>query len=660
MSDHIVDGGNALEESGTLNYGALHLAAFFLFLLPAGYTLLLDDHLGTVSASVLVQAMLLQGVLLLLPELLSKRLNRLRPSPVFNQLVIVCFLLAGIAGAAFLLPSNLSRVIPALLAVVTIALWGIGGAKIEISGRLVRNTLCWLALLGFFYAVVYGVGHHTLAFAKAMIGRQGNIDTLFHASIAESIHQTGIASTGLDGNIYLHYHWFSHFVLGGLAEVCGTYSLAFYHLFYAPLFITLLLKGFSLVTHQLAVRLNFKAPSPLMYLLFFVAVYAIPFPALRYGHPFPGESFTFSLLIATGLLYTLLRYEKRPEGLDFLLLVTVGITLCLMLGFTKISTGFACIGAVVFVGWYRLSLKQNLLLLPLFGVIAWLVLRFVFPASRKVFELQLAERLRNLFIESGGVYYLLFPLIVLALFAFFYHRRTGHGFREILKTALLPSVYLAAVVIWGLSSLGGLAASALFPDMMLFTFTGIFLTLPLLVIMLPPLIGVSSTKAVWGIGLIVLLLLITNMRVLFFPLKTMEVIKEASIAPDAVPRSELYRDLFAIRGEYASKTTGVYIPQAESWFYESRDSLNIASPCTVPALSGYPMIGGVLQADLEHGNNTYGMIHYKERTTSAPTNLAEAKERAVQLGIRNVIMYERIEGKVRRTLHNVPASGADN
>jgi len=63
-----------------------------------------------------------------------------------------------------------------------------------------------------------GKSHNPLYFEKIALG-EAHIDLMYHAGIANLMKTHGFATTGMDGNVYLPYHWASHFVAGRFSNL---------------------------------------------------------------------------------------------------------------------------------------------------------------------------------------------------------------------------------------------------------------------------------------------------------------------------------------------------------------------------------------------------------------------------------------------------------
>lgn len=89
-----------------------------------------------------------------------------------------------------------------------------------------------------------GKSHNPLYFEKIALG-EAHIDLVYHAGIANLMKTHGFATTGMDGNVYLPYHWASHFVAGRFSELLNIEPVKFYnfslYVVFLPLFFKVLL-----------------------------------------------------------------------------------------------------------------------------------------------------------------------------------------------------------------------------------------------------------------------------------------------------------------------------------------------------------------------------------------------------------------------------------
>ncbi|WLA54283.1 hypothetical protein [Bradyrhizobium diazoefficiens] len=244
-------------------------------------------------------------------------------------------------------------VYPILLAVVLV-----GARRFAVLvNSMARRTLTLAVISGcgagvLYFFVVNSKGYATvLTPEQAMTGLQ-HLDTLFHASIANMLVNSGHLSTGLDGFMPIKYHVLSHIWLGCIGLWLGVTTLESYYLAAQIIAIPLLL--FSLITAGLLLRRSAKGLSdsalatlvPLLLLMV-----ADLWGASSY---LVSESYFLSLLLfllAMPLLAEIAD-ERSPLGSPLIALTIAGALVL----FAKISVGVIFWGAVGFLLWRRLGL----------------------------------------------------------------------------------------------------------------------------------------------------------------------------------------------------------------------------------------------------------------------------------------------------------------
>src|SRR5437868_5082492 len=104
-----------------------------------------------------------------------------------------------------------------------------------------RSQLITVLLFGFFSAAyLWGTVDRDPLFKEQLIMGLTPLDTLFHSALSRMLQVHGVSSTGLDGLPYLSYHFGSHWLFAGWANLLGITTLEFYEcgfpIVFAPLF----------------------------------------------------------------------------------------------------------------------------------------------------------------------------------------------------------------------------------------------------------------------------------------------------------------------------------------------------------------------------------------------------------------------------------------
>ncbi|MEA5616577.1 hypothetical protein VB711_01805 [Cronbergia sp. UHCC 0137] len=114
-----------------------------------------------------------------------------------------------------------------LLAINYIIFWQPGTTRQNF--RFILVTILFSLYIASFK---YGTGYLNPLFTEGLIQKNAHIDQLFHAAISNIIKTYGIPSTGIDGLVYLPYHYGSHWLFAHLSSLLNMEILIFYQLAY--------------------------------------------------------------------------------------------------------------------------------------------------------------------------------------------------------------------------------------------------------------------------------------------------------------------------------------------------------------------------------------------------------------------------------------------
>ena len=83
----------------------------------------------------------------------------------------------------------------------------------------------------------WGIGYQNPLLVEGICFGHAQIDTLYHATIANMIRTYGVPSTGLDGLPYILYHVGSHWLFARLSNLINIPVIDFYNRAYAVIFV---------------------------------------------------------------------------------------------------------------------------------------------------------------------------------------------------------------------------------------------------------------------------------------------------------------------------------------------------------------------------------------------------------------------------------------
>ncbi len=207
-----------------------------------------------------------------------------------------------------------------------------------------------LAGLGYFLLVNAQGYTNVLSPEQALVGTS-NLDTLFHASIANMLVKHGELSTGLDGFVPLKYHFLSHIWLGCVGLWLGTDTLTAYFVGAQVVAIPMLFFSLSLGTHALRPAgqgLNGGALVVLFPLLLLVLT-EITGPTSY----LVSESYFLAIIIYLLALPSLAEISRTGRGRRLGLLAACLAVATILMGLSKVS-----VGAVFAVPFAYLLLRQ--------------------------------------------------------------------------------------------------------------------------------------------------------------------------------------------------------------------------------------------------------------------------------------------------------------
>jgi hypothetical protein len=236
---------------------------------------------------------------------------------------------AGVLTACFLHRSEFSKLLGARRSkVLVIGLLGMAAIPLALLSLYSPDLQLDLVNL---HALGYGSVHQ---------------DTLFHASIASMLADRNIPSTGLHGTPFLHYHFFSHWLIGHAARCLGLSIYSTYCVINSVLIVPLVL-----VMCLVAGEMMESSSTTLEFLLrvliliglvlgFFGYDQGTLFARYKVQADLPSESYNLSIVF----LLMIMALLRRPATWKEVILV---FGLCLLAIITKVSVGFVCFGFLV-------------------------------------------------------------------------------------------------------------------------------------------------------------------------------------------------------------------------------------------------------------------------------------------------------------------------
>jgi len=204
----------------------------------------------------------------------------------------------------------------------------------------------------YFIALIWGGKcHNPLYFEKIALG-EAHIDLMYHATISNLMQTHGFATTGMDGNVYLPYHWASHFVAGRFSDLLDIAPVKFYNFSLYVIFIPLFFKSLFLLVADIRAFRYGNSARPVSYKDCAVAfiIFALFIPLImRVPGALYGES---TLMAATLSLLILSLWFKYFRAARWAELVFISL-LTGVLALFKISFGFVFAGVYAWLFFRR-------------------------------------------------------------------------------------------------------------------------------------------------------------------------------------------------------------------------------------------------------------------------------------------------------------------
>lgn len=254
------------------------------------------------------------------------------------------------------------------LAVAGIRETVIGARTMSLRHKLPAMSLGCLVSLGYFLVVNARGLATVLSPEQAIVGVQ-NLDTLFHAAIANMIVKYDAVSTGMDGLVPLTYHFLSHIWLGCLGLWLGSGTYQAYFIGAQVIAIPLLLFSVFLATYLLRPRderlrsgaLLVLAP---LFLLFCTEMWIIPSYLISESYFLAAIMFLLSLPLLAEISRTT---SRRRLCVQAACIAVVGV----LMETSKVSVGVVFLPAAGYLLLRQMALKVRTLLV--LGVAAILV-----------------------------------------------------------------------------------------------------------------------------------------------------------------------------------------------------------------------------------------------------------------------------------------------
>jgi hypothetical protein len=531
----------------------------------------------------------------------------------------------------------------------------------------IRNSfnvvpLLLAAILGFILVLdlFHSEGVTPLFYERIVLGT-GFIDTLNHAAISNIFSQHLASSTGVDGIVHYSYHWGSHALFGGLKNLVGVDSIAFYNVVYPAIFLILLFKVlFNFIARIGTYYENFPLNGT-MILVVMLIVFSVELFVTRVFTWM--ESTTVANIFMILYLNLLFVYSKRDQEVKATFFMFTFLIL-MLISIVKISHGFVLTAAI---GYLALRFHANwkmFLSLTISGLaLLWIVLNYV------LFFDQVADVSRNLsgnlliyyifkrmevFWSNSGMSWSYFAGILVSVLGLL---RLGYltSFKSLknafLERKMIPFELLILMNILGLA--GAVIVSEHGLDVFFFLSLQLLLSTLFVIYLVVQKVHKYELKS-WYVT--ILSFVIFAMALVSRPEMIDHMVRKGSYLRDLQEMSSGRQHLHALMGDLMlqsrrldAKKTAIYIPQSEHWYYASQSNM-ISAPFIAPSLSGFVLIGGISEQIWFSEISRYGYNVYRNRREVLIYDVNEAMNQAKLHEFESLLVYRVEDGALKSTL----------
>lgn len=213
----------------------------------------------------------------------------------------------------------------------------------------------WLFFSSYLATRIWGIGYLSPLFDVQLMTAAAHPDSLFHIAIANMIRTYGVPSSGVDGLVFLPYHFGSHWLLAGLANLTATPMDLFYHFSYPVIFLPLICFCLLFVTHEIqrhVAKPQLFLTNQVRFWLVFILGFTGLVPLFIQNRSqtevifFQSESYTVGMVMSLLLLLAAWQLRKKIPTAN------VAYFFCLMLlsiGLIKVSFLFLAVPIVIIV-----------------------------------------------------------------------------------------------------------------------------------------------------------------------------------------------------------------------------------------------------------------------------------------------------------------------
>lgn len=475
-------------------------------------------------------------------------------------------------------------------------------------------------------------------FLELIVNGKAITDTLFHTAISNSIVFNKIVSTEIHGVVPYKYHWFSHFLYGGLSSWTDLKAIKFYNWVYPVFIIPIFIKYFFVLYEK---TLAFYKLGTKNSQVFFIAI--VIYVTIIFGlGGFPSYLSSQSLILAHifQFIFWALVIEHEENIIKNKKLTLLMFLFIVLLLFTKASIGLL---TFVIAGYLYLRYSENKIQILILGVLSCafiLICYYFFYSIRpEKIRLNLVQQLTQ-FTESVISY---FTYSISIFFIINYLIDKNNTWESIKNQFKFKKIILEEMVLLSIffSFFFGFFFNGGKGDALYFASTFSLLNLILICIMLLRWIKnpVNSRRLNLIIYGIFTLSFVMSPQFLMIKYNTYN---EKNNAQNANPLMK--KLVMSLMQEKYNKETIVTVAPGEDWFYIPKEPRRFVL-FLIPAISELPALMPISKDNLR--SNGYSFSTY-EKTYKNVNTEQELIEQAKNLGYKELIIFESADNQLQR------------
>lgn len=492
----------------------------------------------------------------------------------------------------------------------------------------------------FFIILIFSSINQILSpvFLELIVNGKAITDTLFHTAITNSIIYNKIVSTEIHGVVPYKYHWFSHFLYGGLSSWTDLKAIKFYNWVYPVFIIPSFIKYFFILYEKTLHLYKIKTKHSQV---FFIAV--VLYVTMIFGiSGFPSYLSSQSLILAHifQFIFWALIIEHQDNIIKNKKLTILMFLLIVLLLFTKASIGLL---TFVIAGYLYLRFSQNkfqILLLGFFSLVFIFISYYFFYSIRpEPVQLNIVQKLT--YFTNNVISYFTYVISIFFIINFLVTDSNNWETLRIKfkqKKIILEEIVLLSIIF---SFFFGFFFNSAPGDALYFASTFSFLNLILICIMLLRWIKnpVNSSRLNIVIYTVFILSFVMSPQFLMIKYNTYN---EKNNAQNVNPLMK--KLVMSLMQEKYNKETIIAISPNQDWFYNPREPKNFIL-FLIPALSEMPALMPISKDNMR--SNGYSFSSYENTYKNVRTQ-QELIQQAKNLGYKELIIFESSDNQLHR------------